>query len=323
MYIFHTWTSGRSKKGLHIPYINKKTEGDSGMEHKELLQHFADHYEIYKYLIGKKRTEKEVISHLIDGKILSKTTTFRHLEKIKNGEHGMLDIDEDIFGFDKNKLDAIISKTYRDFGIQPDGIQGELIEKMETEISQLQSEKKNYENVIVQQLKEIEKLNKHISVLKDNYDKSIRKYINEKMERKVVFASNVSYEPKPDVDDRLFLGEVPVEININKSISKYGGERISFYDTTEVKVQESDKQLNEQNYKSRIIRSIMGSSFFRNWSREQEEQKQFMEENGLKSKKVIAKQRDYEKLSDEATPIQKRIYESIEKCKCHKKNHGR
>ena len=164
-------------------------------------------------------------------------------------------------GFDKNKLDAIISKTYRDFGIQPDGIQGELIEKMETEISQLQSEKKNYENVIVQQLKEIEKLNKHISVLKDNYDKSIRKYINEKMERKVVFASNVSYEPKPDVDDRLFLGEVPVEININKSISKYGGERISFYDTTEVKVQESDKQLNEQNYKSRIIRSIMGSSF--------------------------------------------------------------
>ena len=32
-----------------------------------------------------------------------------------------------------------------------------------------------------------------------------------------MFASNVSYEPKPDVDDRLFLGEVPVEININNS----------------------------------------------------------------------------------------------------------
>ena len=47
-------------------------------------------------------------------------------------------------------------------------------------------------------------------MLKEDYDKSIRKYINEKMERRVVFAVNVSIELKPEIDEMSFLGEVPV-----------------------------------------------------------------------------------------------------------------
>lgn len=59
---------------------------------------------------------------------------------------------------------------------------------MEGMIDQLKSEKDMLENITRQQQKELEKLNKYINVLKEDYDKSIRKYINEKMERRVVFA---------------------------------------------------------------------------------------------------------------------------------------
>lgn len=93
------------------------------------------------------------------------------------------------------------------------------------------------------------------------------------MERNVVYASNVSIEPKTDKVDTIFLSGEYFKLDIEKSISKYGGERISFYNALEAKNEENGKQLTETNYRSRLVRNIMTSQFFRNWSREQKREK--------------------------------------------------
>ena len=155
---------------------------------------------------------------------------------------------------------------YSDFGLSPDETNSDLVGKMV-------AEKKKYEQIIRQQQDNINELKMQVEKLQKDYDKVIRKYINGKMERNVVYASNVSIEPKTDKVDTIFLSGEYFKLDIEKSISKYGGERISFYNALEAKNEENGKQLTETNYRSRLVRNIMTSQFFRNWSREQKREK--------------------------------------------------
>lgn len=111
--------------------------------------------------------------------------------------------------------------------------------------------------------------------------------------------------------DKMFLNDIPLSIDVDRCISKYGGERISFYDTSEVKKKDNEKILNEKNYKKRIAKYLMNVPVLKRWKKDIEDEKEFMEENGLKpiKSKAMLKQRtdiDFDNLS----PIEKGIAES-------------
>ena len=269
------------------------------MNNKELLQHLMTYYDIYRFVSCKRKTKTEVLEYLVNELDVNETTARRYVKTITSEKKGIFNIDCDTIQINKEILSNVVEKMYSDFGLSPDETNSDLVGKMV-------AEKKNYEQIIRQQQDNINELKMQIEKLQNDYDQVIRKYINGKMERNVVYASNVSIEPKPDKVDTIFLSGEYIKLDIKKSISKYGGERISFYNTLEAKNQENGNQLTETNYRSRLVRNIMTSQFFRNWSKEQKREKDFRDIHGMSDIKNVGC-----KSEPEISPIERRVYESI------------
>lgn len=281
------------------------------MSNKEMVQHLGTYYDIYKFVSGEKKTKEEVLEHLINEKDVKVTTARRYIKTIVSEQNGVFDVCEDSISINEKILEKVISKMYAEFNLAGNADK-DVVKSMSEEIKQLNMELRKLRSLNKELNEKIDELETNILVIRKDYDKSIRRYINEKMERGVVFASNVSFEPKPDnAFDKMMLADIPVAIDVEKCISRYGGERKSFYDTSEVQKENSEKILTEENYKGRIARCIMSVPFFRHWKNDIDEEKTFMEENGIKPIESKAMVKYNSNIGDkELTPLEKCIEES-------------
>lgn len=275
---------------------------------KDLLDHLVNYQHIYECVAVKKKTIQEIKDQCINEKGMTEPTIRRHFKMISEEKNrGMLLVDSGSVSINKPLVREVFSEIFRMLNVELDEVSGEVIDRKDAEIEEL---KKSIESAQMDNQKLIEDAGreqkrskaKDVEIIRLNRKIAslVQEQISKQLDRGIVYAKEVTIEPGPTAQEALFLDESIVELDIDKSISKHGGSRESFYnistDTENKKDVDGNKipgrELTKENYFLRTARSIMPKSFLEKWANDVLEEKEFNEKHGITPIISAAKKKD-------------------------------
>lgn len=296
----------------------------------DLLQHLLNYMDIYEYVAADKKSGTDIKEYLIREKNVSETSARRYVKLIASDSPGMFLVEKNMIAINKPLAKEVISEIITLLGVKVDDMSEDAIARKDDEIEKLQKQldRQNAEKqkILNELEKEREGSKQKDAIIQESdrkFKNLVKAQITEPLNRDVVFAGDFEMLPKPTMEEELFLDDSIVSLDLEKSISKYGGKRNSFYSVTEDETEKMDmdknsqpgQELNSRNYFLRIARAIMTTPFFEKWAKEMQEEKAFQKKNGIEPQASEAKLKAMEKANQGKSEMEVHAEELIRKRK--------
>lgn len=289
------------------------------MDKKSLL-HMLDFDEVYCYLATGQKTKEEVV-RFFEERGVAPSTVRRYMKVLQNVDNGMLIYTNGVFGLDEERIKSVIAQvldelhipinlgesSYISIAEKENKKLAEQIRQLENKIHEKEEEKESLKRSIQEQEKNLTEKDAEILQLIEECKRLKREQIKKQLDRDVVYVKALSLDPGPNAKEQLFLDDVIVHLDLDKSISKYGGRRPSFYRTDTVG---EEQILNEKNYYTYLGEKLFSVPFLKDWLKQMGREKEIRNLSGLQSKSVSAKQVKQETY-DKKSPLDKRIEEYL------------
>lgn len=311
----------------------------------EVLQNLVNYSDIYEYVSEGKKTTSQIKEYLMKKKNITEPTARRYLKTITGDKTGVFQVQAGMIQINQPVIEKVMQELVQDFGVGLNEVADAKLREMEAENKKLLSQVKQLEKKVTEleakeaQYKEAqeceEELNMYRTQRYEEKKERIRELTSEKMqlvqelrkaelEQKVMFVGALEMVPKPEDDGLMLLDRSIVNLDIEKSICKFGGKRASFYEVVEddpdhpqfdEKGQIPGHELNQENYMLRIARSVMPDLFFKSWAADNQVEKEFQRTHGVVMKESKAKQQARDKADQSKSEIQKHTEERLRKNK--------
>lgn len=289
------------------------------MDKKSLL-HMLDFDEVYCYLATGQKTKEEIVQ-FFEERGVAPSTVRRYMKVLQNVDNGMLIYTNGVFGLDEERIKSVIAQVLDELHIPINLGESSYISIAEKENQKLAEQIRQLENKIHEKEEEKESLKRYIQEqeknLTEKHDEILqlieeckclkREQIKKQLDRDVVYVKALSLDPGPNAKEQLFLDDVIVHLDLDKSISKYGGRRPSFYHIDTVG---EEQILNEKNYYTYLGEKMFSVPFLKDWLKQMGREKEIRNLSGLQSKSVSAKQVKQDTY-DKKSPLDKRIEEYL------------
>lgn len=267
--------------------------------------------DVYEFVATGKKQKTEVLNYLIDVKKTPASSANRHIKNIKDGDKGLFKVTQKTISIDKMMMKELLLDMFMKYGVAYENLEEAIRQQKEDEIKQITNQSAELQKKVDSLENDLKQTNEELSRWKKKYELLFYSFIENRLDKPVVIASDLKIIPEPVNEQGIFMDDTYEKIDTEKSISKYGGKREAFYDTQPVEDKESDKILTEKNYKNWIARKIMIAPFFKSWYKDLiEEKENKVEEQGSikniasdeQSKIKETKRRNIiEKISDNCT----------------------
>lgn len=264
---------------------------------QELLDHLKNYEYIYECVAVKKKTIQEIKDYCMTEKGMNESTLRRHFKTISEDKNrGMLLVDSGGFSINKPLVSEVFTEIFQMLNVEFDDVSREIIDRKDAEIDDLKksieamkTENQNLKDAAIKEQERSKEKDAEIIRLNNRIASLVQEQIGKQLDRGVAYAGGLTIEPGPTAKEALFLDESIIDLEIEKSISKYGGTRDSFYATSEDAKENVDAdgnkllghELNKDNYFLRTARSIMTKSFMARWAKDVLEEKEFNEKHGI------------------------------------------
>lgn len=298
---------------------------------QDLLDHLKNYEHIYECVAVKKKTIQEIKEYCITEKGMNESTLRRHFKTIADDKNnGMLIVDSGGFSINKPLVRDVFTEIFQMLNVEFDDVSGEIMERKDAEIEELKKsverlneEKRDLTNDVGKEQKRNKEKDAEIIRLNNKIASLVQDQISKQLNRGVVYAGGLTIDPGPTAKEALFLDESIIDLEIEKSVSKYGGKRDSFYSVSEDVKESLDEdgnklpgnELSKENYFLRTARSIMSKPFFETWAKDVSEEKVFNKKHGIVPTVSDARKKARAKADAGKTDIERHSEELIRKRK--------
>lgn len=271
---------------------------------QDYINNIFTYQEFYRFLSPGDKTMHDVREY-VKALTVSDSTKRRYITMVTAEDERFL-VKDGVVLINKDQVLEQVSIILKELQVASNDMSKAALEEKDAEIKNLRMEFENANKefmLVSNELADVKK--KVIHEQQNGRDWEYRcklidqKQMEEQLNRKVVFAKNMTIIPAPDFDEAAFVDDAFVELDIPKSISKYGGEKKSYYSVSD----ETDAStLTEKNYLKRIAAKLMSEKVFKKWAQEVNAEREFNLSHGIVPKESEGLKRErshsYEKKSD-------------------------
>ena len=295
-------------------------EGGKNTMNKKSLLHMLDFDEVYCYLATGQKTKEEIVQFFEDRGV-APSTIRRYMKVLQNVDKGMLSYSNGVFCLNEDLIKTVIAEvldelhipinlgesSYISMAEKENRELAELIRQLENKIHENEEEKESLQRFIQEQEKILTEKDVEIQQLVEECKRLKMEQIEKHLNRDVVYVKALSLNPRPNAKEQLFLDDVIVHLDLDKSISKYGGRRPSFYRVDTVG---EEQILNEKNYFTYLGKKLFSVPFLKDWLEQMESEKELRNLTGMQKESASAKQVRQEAY-DKKSPLDKCIEEHL------------